>query len=150
MRRKASGVPVGTEYHWYIAAHQNVRKLNANDYTTSMTGLKFKMAHKRGDNNTWSASEGAQRKRLIKFLSEVIASLEKGAGAQRRTAQSGRAENPHRSPGQARGVNARAWLPRRLASSTAETAGRRPRYTLIETNSPLGRVVFPLDVLGPR
>src|SRR5207249_9022816 len=27
-----SGVPVGTEYHWYILAHQNVRKLNANDY----------------------------------------------------------------------------------------------------------------------
>ena len=30
---EGSGVPVGTEYHWYILAHQNVRKLNANDYT---------------------------------------------------------------------------------------------------------------------
>jgi hypothetical protein len=30
---------------WYILAHQNVRKLNANDYTTSMTGLKYKLAH---------------------------------------------------------------------------------------------------------
>lgn len=40
---EGSGVPVGTEYHWYILAHQNVRKLNANDYTTSMTGLKFKL-----------------------------------------------------------------------------------------------------------
>jgi hypothetical protein len=39
---EGSGVPVGTEYHWYIAAHQNVRKLNANDYATSMTGLKFR------------------------------------------------------------------------------------------------------------
>jgi hypothetical protein len=74
---EGSGVPVGTEYHWYIAAHQNVRKLNANDYTTSMTGLKFKVAHKRADNDKWSASEGAQRRRLIKFLSEVIESLEK-------------------------------------------------------------------------
>jgi hypothetical protein len=73
---EGSGVPVGTEYHWYIAAHQNVRKLNANDYTTSMTGLKFKVAHKRAENDKWSASEGAQRKRLIKFLSEVIESLE--------------------------------------------------------------------------
>src|SRR6185295_18802166 len=35
---EGSGVPVGTEYHWYILAHQNVRKLNANDYSTSMTG----------------------------------------------------------------------------------------------------------------
>jgi hypothetical protein len=74
---EGSGVPVGTEYHWYIAAHQNVRKLNANDYATSMTGLKFKVAHKRADNDKWSASEGAQRKRLIEFLSEVIESLEK-------------------------------------------------------------------------
>jgi hypothetical protein len=27
---EGSGVPVGTEYHWYILAHQNVRKLDAN------------------------------------------------------------------------------------------------------------------------
>src|SRR5688572_33038713 len=29
---EGSGVPVGTEYHWYVLAHQNVTKLNANDY----------------------------------------------------------------------------------------------------------------------
>ena len=34
-----SGVPVGTEYHWYILANQNVKKLDANSYTTSMLGL---------------------------------------------------------------------------------------------------------------
>lgn len=73
---EGSGVPVGTEYHWYIAAHQNVKKLNANDYTTSMSGLKFKVAHKRADNEKWSASERAQRKRLIKFLQELIRELE--------------------------------------------------------------------------
>ena len=33
-----SGVPVGTEYHWYILAHQNVQKLDENTYSTSMTG----------------------------------------------------------------------------------------------------------------
>ena len=74
---EGSGVPVGTEYHWYIAAHQNVRKLNANDYSTSMSGLKFKVAHRRAESDKWSASEGAQRKRLIKFLNEVIESLQK-------------------------------------------------------------------------
>src|SRR5688500_12855862 len=73
---EGSGVPVGTEYHWYILAHQNVTKLNANDYTTSMTGLKFKSAHKRADSGKWSATEKPQRKRMIKFLREVIADLE--------------------------------------------------------------------------
>lgn len=73
---EGSGVPVGTEYHWYILAHQNVCKLNANDYTTSMTGLKFKIAHKRADTGKWSASPKAQRRRMIKFLSDVIDDLE--------------------------------------------------------------------------
>jgi hypothetical protein len=72
-----SGVPLGTEYHWYILAHQNVRKLNANDYTTSMTGLKFKLAHKRADKENWSASAKAQRKRLVKLLQEMIVQLER-------------------------------------------------------------------------
>lgn len=72
---EGSGVPVGTEYHWYILAHQNVCKLNANDYTTSMAGLKFKLAHKRADNGKWSASHRAQRRRLIKLLQEMIDSL---------------------------------------------------------------------------
>src|SRR5687767_2114610 len=73
---EGSGVPVGTEYHWYILAHQNVRKLNANDYTTSMSGLKFKLAHRRADNGKWSASDRSQRTRLIKLLKEMIADLE--------------------------------------------------------------------------
>jgi hypothetical protein len=73
---EGSGVPVGTEYHWYILAHQNVRKLNANDYTTSMTGLKYKLAHKRADKDKWSASAKAQRKRLVKLLQELIVQLE--------------------------------------------------------------------------
>ena len=74
---EGSGVPVGTEYHWYILAHQNVRKLNANDYTTAMTGLKYKLAHKRADKNKWSATAKTQRKRLIKLMQELIAQLEK-------------------------------------------------------------------------
>ena len=27
---EGSGVPVGTEYHWYVLAHQNVEKISAN------------------------------------------------------------------------------------------------------------------------
>ena len=75
---EGSGVPVGTEYHWYILAHQHVRKLNANDYSTTMTGLKFKLAHKRFDKEKWNISDTAQRRRLIKFLKEIVAGLEKG------------------------------------------------------------------------
>src|SRR5512138_3276305 len=74
---EGSGVPVGTEYHWYILAHQNVRKLNANDYTTSLTGLKYKLAHKRADKDKWNTSSKTQKKRLIKLLQEFIAQLEK-------------------------------------------------------------------------
>src|SRR5678816_4485695 len=74
---EGSGVPAGTEYHWYILAHQNVRKLNANDYATSLTGLKYKLAHKRADKDKWSTSAKTQKKRLIKLLQEFIAQLEK-------------------------------------------------------------------------
>ena len=81
---EGSGVPVGTEYHWYILGHQNVNKLNANDYTTSMTGLKFKIAHKRADSDKWSASPTAQRRRMIKFLQDVIHDLEKQQAAEER------------------------------------------------------------------
>lgn len=73
---EGSGVPVGTAYHWYILAHQNVTKLNANDYTTSMTGLKFKLSHKRAEKGKWSSTTKTQRKHLVNFLKEIITSLE--------------------------------------------------------------------------
>jgi hypothetical protein len=75
---EGSGVPVDTAYHWYIVAHQNVCKINANDYTTSMSGLKFKVAYKKAGTEKWSASPAAQRRRMIKFLRDVIDDLEKG------------------------------------------------------------------------
>ena len=74
---EGSGVPVGTEYHWYILAHQNVRKLNANDYTTTLTGLKYKLAHKRADKDKWSTTAKTQKKRLIELMKELISQLEK-------------------------------------------------------------------------
>jgi hypothetical protein len=74
---EGSGVPVGTEYHWYVLAHQNVAKQTANDYTTSLTGLKFKIAHKRAGSETWSATPRTQRKRMITFLRSVLADLER-------------------------------------------------------------------------
>lgn len=74
---EGSGAPVGTEYHWYILAHQVVKKINANDYTTSMTGRKYKVAHKRASKETWSATEKAQNKRVIMFLEEMLRELKR-------------------------------------------------------------------------
>ncbi len=94
---EGSGVPVGTEYHWYIVAHQNTAKHTANDYTTSMTGLKFKIAHRRAGSEKWSATPKTQRKRMIAFLERVIADLEKqsareehGVAGRKKAASAGR------------------------------------------------------------
>ena len=78
---EGSGVPVGTVYHCYVVAHQNVRKLNANDYTTSLAGLKFTIAHKRAANGKWSATPRTQRKRMIEFLEDVIGDLKRAPTA---------------------------------------------------------------------
>lgn len=74
---KGSGAKVGTGYHWFIFAHQIVEKQNEDDYTTGMTGLKVKLAHKRADKGTWSASAAGQRKVLINFLKDMLRELEK-------------------------------------------------------------------------
>jgi hypothetical protein len=106
-----SGVPLGTEYHWYILAHQNVRKLDENTYTTAMTGLKYKLAHKRAGKETWSASDAAQRRQLIKILQEMIADLRTAPEVE---------EAPARRPAVATAGRTQAKTKRRAA-----TAARR-------------------------
>ncbi len=49
-----SGVPPLTEYHWYLLAHQWVRKIDADSYRTYMSGVKYKLAHKRPHWREWS------------------------------------------------------------------------------------------------
>jgi hypothetical protein len=71
-----SGAAVGTEYHWYIMAHQMVKKLDANSYSTALNGLKFKLAHKRSSKPSWSAGDKAQKNHLIKILRAFIKELE--------------------------------------------------------------------------
>jgi hypothetical protein len=74
---EGSGAPVGTAYHWFILSHQFVEKLNADDYSTSMIGLKFKLAHRRANKDTWSVSDKTKHKNLIKILKDMIKELEK-------------------------------------------------------------------------
>jgi hypothetical protein len=78
---EGSGVPVGTEYHWYILAHQTVRKLDANTYTTAMAGQKYKLAHRRAGSEKWSASERAQGRRLVAILRGLADEVERGLSA---------------------------------------------------------------------
>ncbi len=95
---EGSGAPVGTAYRWYILASQVVTKQDANSSTTEMAGLKYKLAHRRADKTSWSASDRAQRKRLIQILEEMIAELDKQPEdaplAQLAGAPDGQAVNP--------------------------------------------------------
>jgi hypothetical protein len=74
---KGTGVPKGTEYQWFILAYQHVEKLNLDDYSTSLTGLKYKLSHKRASSDKWNSSAAAQKKRLIAILKDMIADLRK-------------------------------------------------------------------------
>ncbi|MDD5614937.1 MAG: hypothetical protein PHH85_01910 [Candidatus Methanoperedens sp.] len=70
-----SGVPVGSMYHWYILADQVVKKINADEYTTEMTGLKFKIGHKRPYWRGFSYTYPEQlsyRQRVIEVLRETL------------------------------------------------------------------------------
>ena len=44
---EGSGAAAGTEFHWFVAANQVARKVDADHYETLMTGLKGKLGHKR-------------------------------------------------------------------------------------------------------
>jgi hypothetical protein len=120
-----SGVPVGTEYHWYILAHQNVRKLDENTYSTAMTGLKYKLAHKRAGKDTWSTSERARRHHLVKILQEMINDL---------SAEPQPMEEPVARPVVAKLRRGRDTKTRRrtaLAARRATRQGRRTRRHLV-------------------
>ena len=121
---EGSGVPVGTAYHWYVLAHQNVAKQNANDYTTSLTGLKFKIAHKRAGSEKWSATAKTQRKRMIVFLQNVIADLERQNDSERdaMSTQKKRASERHNLRARRRSIVKPATSMRRRAK---RVSGRR-------------------------
>jgi len=136
MKRRAgrapegSGVPVGTAYHWYIVAHQNTAKQTANDYTTTLTGLKFKVAHKRAGTDKWSATPRTQRKRMIMFLRNLLADLEK---------QSER----EGAPADARRTSAtRKAKPRISRAIVKRAAGRKPRASGVSARAHSRRLRF--------
>ena len=89
MKRRAqsapegSGVPPGTQYHWYIMAHQRVRKLDQDAYETFMEGVKYKVAHKRPHWRGWSTDypdHEPERDILMRILGEQLAKAKDGNG----------------------------------------------------------------------
>ena len=72
---EASGPGTGTEYHWFIAANQFVRKVDADHYETFMKGLKGKIGHKRPHWKDFSYSYLEQNNK-----NQQIAAFLRGAG----------------------------------------------------------------------
>jgi len=76
-----SGALPGTEYHWFILAHQRVRKLDQDTYETVMEGIKYKVAHKRPHWRHWSTEypdNEPEREILIRILEEQLRALKNG------------------------------------------------------------------------
>jgi hypothetical protein len=70
-----SGAPPLTEYHWYLLAHQWVRKIDADSYHTFMSGVKYKLAHKRPHWRAWSdayAGNPSAQEGVIRILEDTL------------------------------------------------------------------------------
>ncbi len=75
----ASGALPDTQYHWYILGHQRVRKIDQNTYSTFMSGVKHKVAHKRPHWRKWSSQypdQPSERERVIAILEAALAQLQ--------------------------------------------------------------------------
>ena len=78
---EGSGAPVGTGYHWFIIAHQRVRKKDKDVYETTMEGVKYKVAHRRPHWRGWSTDypdHEPEREILIRILERELAVLKSG------------------------------------------------------------------------
>lgn len=76
-----SGASRGTTYHWYIIADQKATKLDSDSYRTTMTGLKFKIGHRRPHWKKFSydyADQMSYNERVKLALKEILNNLEYG------------------------------------------------------------------------
>jgi hypothetical protein len=73
-----TGANINTKYHWYIIADQIATKIDANSYSTSMKGIKFKVGHKRPYWKNFSYNYPEQipyKERIIEILEDTIRRL---------------------------------------------------------------------------
>ncbi len=78
---EGSGALPGTQYHWFILAHQWVRKVDQDTYETVMQGVKYKVAHKRPYWRRWSTEypdSEPERQILIRILEQYLEELKEG------------------------------------------------------------------------
>jgi hypothetical protein len=122
---EGSGVPVGTQYHWYVLAHQTATKCDANSYAIDMAGMKFKLSHKRADKESWSSSDRAQRKRLIQILKDTVSELEKADSAQAKASKKKPAVAKKTAPTNRRATATKA----NAATASARKQPKRARKT---------------------
>jgi hypothetical protein len=76
-----SGALPGTQYHWFILAHQRVLKVDQDTYETVMQGVKYKIAHKRPYWRRWSTEypdNESEQEILIRILENYLAELKEG------------------------------------------------------------------------
>ena len=77
-----SGAGIGSAYHWYIGADQCVRKVGDDEYQTFMSGLKFKVGHRRPHWRKWSYEYPEQKSKIIiieetlNYLRDLIGEVE--------------------------------------------------------------------------
>ncbi len=80
---EGSGALPGTQYHWFILAHQRVRKVDQDTYETVMEGVKYKVAHKRPYWRGWSTDypdHEPEREILVRILENYLAELKEENG----------------------------------------------------------------------
>lgn len=73
-----TGAVKGTMFHWYILADQQATKLDNDSYQTSMTGVKFKIGHKRPYWKRFSYDYSDQisyKEKVIQVLEETLFAL---------------------------------------------------------------------------
>ncbi len=73
-----SGVPINTQYRWYILADQRARKVDEDTYETMMEGVKYKISHKRPYWRKWSSEYPdniSDRDRIIAILEDTLERL---------------------------------------------------------------------------
>lgn len=75
-----SGASTGSGFHWYIIADQQAIKLDENRYDTIMTGLKYKVGHKRPNWQKWSykyPEQQSYKEIIIQILENMLDQLKK-------------------------------------------------------------------------
>jgi len=73
--KAGTGMPIGSEHHSYLLAHQKLVKTRNNTYQVRLEGVKFKLAHKE-TGEKWSANAGVRHNNLIKILKQALNDLE--------------------------------------------------------------------------